>query len=121
MMSSSDLLPGVNQSAAQTQANQYPDFALHTLGWKAFQDLIGVICSDVLGQTFQQFLPSKDAGRDGAFWGTWKMSGNEALAGSFTAQCKFTIGPMRLYLPPTRPTNACAAHEKHSVAFVSSF
>jgi hypothetical protein len=93
MMSSPDLPAGVSQSAPQIQANQYPDFALHTLGWKAFQDLIGVICSDVLGQTFQQFLPSKDAGRDGAFCGTWRMSGNEALAGSFTAQCKFTNKP----------------------------
>src|ERR1700691_1234759 len=93
MMSSSDLSARVHPRAAQIQANQYPDFALHTLGWKAFQDLVGVICSDVLGQTFQQFLPSKDAGRDGAFCGTWKLSSKEALAGSFTAQCKFTNKP----------------------------
>src|SRR5271156_198561 len=89
-MRSSDKPERMTLSAAQPQANEYPDFALHTLGWKAFQDLIGAIGSEVLGQTFQQFLPSKDAGRDGAFYGTWKPTDDRTLTGSFTAQCKFT-------------------------------
>jgi hypothetical protein len=75
---------------AVPQAGEYPDFALHTLGWKSFQDLVASIGSEVLGQTFQVFLPSKDAGRDGAFCGEWKASANELLSGSFVAQCKFT-------------------------------
>jgi hypothetical protein len=66
------------------------DFALHSLGWKAFQDLCGTVLREVLGQTIQHFLDTNDGGRDGAFAGTWKTKGSEAYAGSFTVQCKFT-------------------------------
>lgn len=65
-------------------------YELHTLGWKAFQDLCATILSEVLGQTFQTFSPGNDGGRDGAFRGSWKRGDHEALDGSFTAQCKFT-------------------------------
>lgn len=68
----------------------YPSYELHTLGWKAFQDLCATILSDILGQTFQTFSPGKDGGRDGAFRGKWKPQGSDELKGSFTAQCKFT-------------------------------
>ncbi len=77
-------------SSSQVQASEYPDFALHILGWKSFQDLVGTIGSEVFGQTFQLFLPSRDAGRDGAFRGTWKPNSNDSLSGSFIAQCKFS-------------------------------
>ena len=65
-------------------------YALHSLGWKAFQDLCVAILSDVLGQTVQTFLPTRDGGRDGAFAGTWKTSGGEAMEGTFVVQCKYT-------------------------------
>ena len=68
----------------------FVSYELHTLGWKAFQDLCGTILSEVLGQTFQTFSPGKDGGRDGAFRGTWKAQPGIDLSGSFTAQCKFT-------------------------------
>jgi hypothetical protein len=45
---------------------------------------------EVLSQTVQVFLPSRDAGRDGAFQGTWKPVKGEELEGPFTVQCKFT-------------------------------
>src|SRR5689334_3153692 len=79
-----------NALNSQPQAKEYPEFALHTLGWKSFQDLIGTICGEVLGQTFQLFLPSRDAGQDGAFRGIWKPTKAESLVGSFIAQCKFS-------------------------------
>src|SRR5271163_802764 len=73
----------------QAQAT-HVGYELHTLGWKAFQDLCASITGEVLGQTVQIFLPSKDGGRDGAFRGQWNRSRNEQWSGSFTVQCKFT-------------------------------
>jgi hypothetical protein len=70
------------------QANDVT-YELHTLGWKAFQDLCATITSEVWGQTVQKFFAAYDAGRDGAFKGKWKPEGGEAFSGSFTVQCKF--------------------------------
>lgn len=69
------------------------DFELHTLGWKAFQNLCATIISEVFGQSIQTFFDSNDGGRDGAFHGTWLTHQNEILTGSFTVQCKFTSTP----------------------------
>lgn len=65
-------------------------YELHTLGWKAFQNLCVTIVADVWGQVVQSFFDSRDGGRDGAFHGTWKPLSGEAFHGSFTVQCKFT-------------------------------
>jgi hypothetical protein len=65
-------------------------YELHTLGWKAFQNLCVTITGEVWGQTVQSFFDSHDGGRDGAFHGKWKPKDGEAFEGSFTAQCKFT-------------------------------
>lgn len=67
-----------------------PTYQLHSLGWKAFQNLCATIASDVWGKTIQTFLDSRDGGRDGAFQGTWKRTASEVFEGSFTVQCKFT-------------------------------
>lgn len=65
-------------------------YELHTLGWKAFQNLCVTITSEVWGQTVQSFFDSHDGGRDGAFHGKWKPKDRETFEGSFAAQCKFT-------------------------------
>ena len=65
-------------------------FDLHKLGWKAFQDLVGCIFTEVMGQTFQQFADGPDEGRDGAYYGQWTPQVGEVLSGSFTIQCKHT-------------------------------
>ena len=65
-------------------------FDLHKLGWKAFEDLVGCIFTEVMGQSFQQFADVHDGGRDGAFYGKWTPQDGEALSGSFTIQCKHT-------------------------------
>lgn len=44
-------------------------FPLHHLGWKAFQDLCVSVAEECLRRPVQTFLPSQDAGRDGAFVG----------------------------------------------------
>lgn len=72
------------------QSNNIIDFKLHTLGWKAFQDLSATIMSDIFGHDFQSFYDSHDGGRDGAFHGTWIDLQHGTKSGSFTVQCKFT-------------------------------
>lgn len=71
-----------------TTQEQYP---LHRLGWKAFQDLCVAVAEEVLKRPVQTFLPTADAGRDGAFVGTWDSP--DPRAGSSTIQCKFTSLP----------------------------
>lgn len=65
-------------------------FDLHNLGWSSFQQLCLTITREILGQTVESFLDSRDGGRDGAFTGEWKPSGQEKLSGRFVIQCKFT-------------------------------
>ena len=74
---------------ARVQATQVT-YELHSLGWKAFQDLCATIAREVWGQTLQTFHDSRDGGRDGAFSGVWLPKKGEAFAGPFTSQCKFT-------------------------------
>ena len=63
-------------------------FDLRKLGWKAFQDLCAAVAAEVLDRPVQTFLPTNDGGRDGAFLGTWRPSGNATEVKS-TLQCKF--------------------------------
>lgn len=87
------LEPGPKLGA--TVATGMPYFALHTMGWRAFQDLSGAILQEVLGQTFQTFADSNDAGRDGAFYGRWSEQAARAVhhegvpaRSPFVMQCK---------------------------------
>lgn len=66
------------------------DYALHTLGWKSFQDLCVAIAQECLQRPIESFLPSRDGGRDGAFVGRWQ---DEASDRKSTIQCKFTSKP----------------------------
>ncbi|MDZ4401880.1 hypothetical protein [Prosthecobacter sp.] len=79
----------VKRKPAKIQASDVC-YELHTLGWKAFQNLCVTIIGEVFGQTVQSFFDSRDGGRDGAFQGRWKPTANESWSGSFTVQCKFT-------------------------------
>lgn len=65
-------------------------YELHRLGWNSFQQLCQTICREVLGQTVESFLDSNDAGKDGAFAGTWTRAPGETYTGRFVIQCKFT-------------------------------
>ncbi len=65
-------------------------YNLHTLGWKAFQNLCVSIIGEIFGQSVQSFFDSNDGGRDGAFRGTWEPKSGEVFQGAFTVQCKFT-------------------------------
>lgn len=74
--------------AAHNESVDTYDF--HSLGWHSFQQLCLTISREVLGQTVQTFLNSKDGGRDGAFAGKWSPKAGETLSGRFVIQCKFT-------------------------------
>lgn len=65
-------------------------YDLHNLGWHSFQQLCLTITREILGQTVESFLDSSDAGKDGAFAGTWKKVKGEDLSGRFVIQCKFS-------------------------------
>ena len=65
-------------------------FDLHSLGWKAFQDLCLAIAEEVLKRPVEAFLASHDGGRDGAFIGSWSGDPASSEAGKSTIQCKFT-------------------------------
>ena len=80
------------QSMAKAQSSEIT-YELHSLGWKAFQNLCATIVSETWGQTIQTFFDSYDGGRDGAFNGEWKEKDGEIYSGSFTVQCKFTSKP----------------------------
>lgn len=65
-------------------------YDLHQLGWHGFQQLCNAVITTVLGQTVEIFLDGNDAGRDGAFQGTWTPKEGMTFAGRFVIQCKFT-------------------------------
>lgn len=71
-------------------------YDLHRLGWNSFQQLSLTIVREILGQTVQSFLDSNDAGRDGAFIGSWTSAPGEYLSGNFVIQCKFSGKPAAL-------------------------
>lgn len=63
----------------------HSDFALHTLGWKAFQDLCAQVCEESLGLTVSIYREAQDGGQDAVFISP--LANGEAIA---SIQCKFT-------------------------------
>lgn len=43
------------------------DLALHTIGWRAFQDLRSQVCKVVLGRPVEIFRDAQDGGQDAVF------------------------------------------------------
>lgn len=72
------------------------NYELHSLGWKAFQNLCSTIVSEIWGQTIQIFFDSQDGGRDGAFNGNWCRNQSDNYSGTYTVQCKFTANNNKL-------------------------
>ncbi|AZC58094.1 hypothetical protein [Pseudomonas chlororaphis] len=64
----------------------WSDLALHTIGWRAFQDLCSQVCEVVLGRPVEIFREAQDGGQDAVFF---IPAGNDVpLIG--TVQCKHT-------------------------------
>ena len=70
-----------------TQAQAYHvDFALHTLGWKAFQDLCAQVLEEELTCTVGVYREAQDGGQDAVF----QLARPSVLETVGTAQCKFS-------------------------------
>lgn len=85
-----------------------PDYELHKLGWRAFQDLCAVVLQETLGQAFTAFADTNDAGQDGAFHGLWAATGEKPVteledfattAMPVVVQCKFSVEPSGTLAP----------------------
>jgi hypothetical protein len=89
----------MNRSASTSAQATEPTYELHSLGWKAFQQLCVSVASEIWGQVVQGFFDSNDGGRDGAFHGTWTSRRGESFQGNFTAQCKFFASQNKVLRP----------------------
>lgn len=69
----------------QAQAQQ-TKIALHTLGWKSFQDLCAQVLEDTLRCVVEVFREAQDGGQDAVFLHRPKKEGDYKQG---TAQCKF--------------------------------
>lgn len=72
-------------STSEVQA-YHVDFALHTLGWKAFQDLCAQVMEEELKTTVSVYREAQDGGQDAVFIA--KSPDQLAVVGS--VQCKFS-------------------------------
>lgn len=57
-------LPASREPQAQ---GPWSDLALHTIGWRAFQDLCSQVCEVVLGRPVEIFREAQDGGQDAVF------------------------------------------------------
>lgn len=69
----------------------WSDLALHTIGWRAFQDLCSQVCEVTLGRPVEIFREAQDGGQDAVFL---ILSGTESPPIG-TVQCKHTSDAMR--------------------------
>ncbi|BCX52904.1 hypothetical protein CTYAZ2_24860 [Comamonas testosteroni] len=72
----------------ETQA-YHADFALHTLGWKAFQDLFAQVMEEELQTTVSVYREAQDGGQDAVFL----TKSPDGLTAVGTVQCKFSSKP----------------------------
>jgi|SRR5271169_3697582 len=75
-------------ASSQRQAQSaWSDLALHTLGWKAFQDLCSQVCAEVLKRPVEIYREAQDGGQDAVFLSKRMIDGIPSPA---TIQCKFS-------------------------------
>ena len=84
-------MPRSPRTATPAHAPGVPTYELHTLGWRAFQDLCATVLREIWSQSVQSFADTQDGGRDGAFYGTWHDTTKDVdlAEGPFVLQCKF--------------------------------
>lgn len=64
------------------------DLAIHTLGWKAFQDLCVQVCAEAWGTTVSIYREAQDGGQDAVLQTRKAGSGQKGFEA--TVQCKFS-------------------------------
>jgi hypothetical protein len=82
-------LSEIVSAPARRAHGPWSDLALHTIGWRAFQDLCSQVCEVLLGRPVEIFREAQDGGQDAAFL---IPSGSDAPAIG-TIQCKHTSEP----------------------------
>ena len=65
----------------------WADLAIHTLGWKAFQDLCSQVCAEILKRPVEIYREAQDGGQDAVFLSKQMTDGTSSPA---TIQCKFS-------------------------------
>lgn len=73
-------------STSEVQA-YHNDFSLHTLGWKAFQDLCAQVMEEELNTIVSVYREAQDGGQDAVFLAK-SNDGLSKVVGS--VQCKFS-------------------------------
>jgi energy-coupling factor transporter ATP-binding protein EcfA2 len=84
-MKTQESQPPTQMQSAQAQG-YHVDFALHSLGWKAFQDLCAQVMEEELKCTVSVYREAQDGGQDAVFLA--KSSDGSVAVG--TVQCKFS-------------------------------
>lgn len=99
----------------------WTDLALHSIGWKAFQDLCSQVCEEVLKRPVEIFREAQDGGQDAVFL---IQSSDGAPVGS--VQCKHSSNAnQRLKVADLTPELAnvetlVAAGQAHTYVFMTS-
>jgi hypothetical protein len=70
----------------------WSDLALHTIGWRAFQDLCSQVCEVVLGRPVEIYREAQDGGQDAVFLIPAKDAKGDAIG---TVQCKHSSDPTK--------------------------
>lgn len=76
------------------QGSQQPDLALHTIGWKSFQDLCAHICETELNCIVNVYREANDGGQDATFLIPPKSTGKSPVG---TVQCKHASNSSRRF------------------------
>src|SRR5665213_2739435 len=78
--------PGAGGLGAVARAEgPWTDLALHSIGWRAFQDLCSQVCEEVLQRPVEIFREAQDGGQDAVFF-VPSTDGRATYTGS--VQCK---------------------------------
>lgn len=89
MMTAAALSP--DTPGRRTAVGPWSDLALHTIGWRAFQDLCSQVCEISLQRSVEIFREAQDGGQDAVFLIPAKAS----AAAIGTVQCKHTSDPAK--------------------------
>jgi hypothetical protein len=84
--------PSQTPAANRTAVGPWSDLALHTIGWRAFQDLCSQVCEVVLHRPVEIFREAQDGGQDAVFLVPGDASDARPIG---TVQCKHTSDPAK--------------------------
>ncbi|MBF5095423.1 hypothetical protein F1643_14300 [Azospirillum sp. INR13] len=90
MVDSATDLVLTNQQPKRVAHGPWSDLALHTIGWRAFQDLCSQVCEVVLGRPVEIFREAQDGGQDAVFLIPAKDVERDAIG---SVQCKHSSEP----------------------------